>query len=112
MSTPPDEEQVLWTDGVSRLTVEALDAAERGQWDRVEACYQERAKWFRHNRVSPNFAQALLAMDATVIERATAARAVADHNLAQMLTTQRQWKTLSTASRESAPVGGRLDRHS
>lgn len=110
MHKPPDEEVILWTEGVSRLTVEALDAAERGQWEKVEACYLERAKWFRHHHVSSNLAQALLAMDAAVMERAAAAHAAAGQSLAQMVVARKQWRSLSSVSVEGAPVGRHLSR--
>ncbi len=107
---PPDDKSVAWTDGISRLTVEALDAAERGHWDKVQACYHERATWLGHNYVSSNLAQALLAMDARVTAVAQAARAAIEQELAQTQTAHRQWKTLSATLGDTGSVGHQLDR--
>ncbi len=106
---PPADQPVPWTDGISRLTVEALEAAERGQWDRVEACYRERETWFRHNHVSSNLAQALLAMDTAVLERVTVAHAAVGQALFQAVNVHKQWRTIAGATGEVAPVGGRLN---
>lgn len=104
-SEPPRE-------GVSRLTIQALEAAERGQWDLVEACYQAREQWFRENPVSPNLAQALLAMDTVVMERVAAAHAAVGQALSSAVTVHKQWRTIADSTGESVAVGRRLNAQS
>ncbi|MFO0775935.1 MAG: hypothetical protein U0172_14850 [Nitrospiraceae bacterium] len=115
MPTPGDESagangSAASREGVSQLTVRALEAAERGRWDEVEACYQAREAWFRDNPVSPNLARALLAMDQAVMERVSAAQAATGQALTQALTVHRQWRTISASIVEpTTAIGRRLD---
>ena len=97
-------------EGVSRLTVQALDAAERGQWERVRACYDARADWLQHTHVSANLANALLELDARVMEQVSAAHTATGHALAEARVAQKRFKALSHTVHEAAPVGQRVNR--
>ncbi|GKS59169.1 hypothetical protein YTPLAS18_26960 [Nitrospira sp.] len=110
MPTLRDREGEHDREGISRLTVEALDAAERGQWDRVQACYEARASRLHHKHVSANLAHALLALDARVMEQVNAAQAATGHALAEARAAQKRWKTLSNTIHETVPIGKRVDR--
>jgi hypothetical protein len=102
----------IWTDGIGRLTIEALEAAERGDWDRVSTCYDARRLWFKNNFVMPNLAHALLAMDETIMARARVAQAALHQLLVEAATARSRWKSLSSTIANNRPVGGQLDRHS
>ena len=110
MPTPRDKDGEYPGDGVSRLTVQALDAAERGQWERVQACYEARDSWLHHNHVSANLAHALLDLDARVMEHVSAAHAATGHALAEARSAQKRWKALSHSVHESVPIGNRVNR--
>lgn len=109
---PPDDSPGPRSEGVSRLTIQALEAAEQGQWDLVEACYEARAEWFRVNPVSPNLAQALLAMDAAVMERVAAAHAATGQALSSAVTVHKQWRTIADSTVDTMAVGQRLNARS
>lgn len=99
-----------WTDGIGRLTVEALEAAERGDWDRVSACYDARRTWFKHNHVMPNLACALLAMDETIMARALVAKAALHQLLVEAAAARSLWKSFSSTLVDGRSVGRQLDR--
>lgn len=101
-----------WTDGIGRLTIEALEAAERADWDRVSACYGARRAWFKSNFVMPNLAQALLAMDQTIMARVRVAQAALHQLLVEATAARSRWKSLSSTITDNRQVGGQLDRHS
>jgi len=101
-----------WTDGIGRLTVEALEAAESGDWERVSACYDARRAWFTHNIVMSNLAHALLAMDEAIIARARVAQAALHQQLVEAQAARSRWKSYSSTIMDCRPVGEQLDRRS
>ena len=54
---------------VEQLTQEALDAAQKGRWDQVIACYARRTQHGSLKEVSPETAKKLLACDQWMVER-------------------------------------------
>lgn len=101
-----------WTDGIGRLTVEALEAAEQGDWERVSACYDARRAWFTHNVVMPNLAHALLAMDEAIMTRARVAQAALHQQLVDAQAARSRWKSYFSTIMDGRPVGEQLDRRS
>jgi hypothetical protein len=65
------------------LTARAVEAAEGGRWDVVQACYQQRARVLADAQ-QPACAARLSAMDQRVAERARLVQAVVAHALADV----------------------------
>ncbi len=95
---------------VGRLTEQALSAAERGEWDLVAACYDERAKHLQDALLTPQLARTLLDWDTAVAERAALAQRAAGRALTDVTAMHRQWKALSHHVGDGPHVGERLNR--
>jgi hypothetical protein len=92
------------------LSREALDAAERGRWDRVEACYQRRGRLFATTTPSPLLAQRLRDLDRMVAERARIAKAAVEQLMAEATATRRRLDRFASRLDDSKQPSHRVDR--
>ena len=75
-------------------TLAAVQAAERGQWDRVEECYQEREAAMSRAVLSHDQIEGLLAVDRRIQAQALVAKAALAEQLRQSFATRMRLKGL------------------
>ncbi|MBH0198473.1 MAG: hypothetical protein HP497_03520 [Nitrospira sp.] len=79
---------------VEGWTLAAAGAAERGEWDRVEECYQEREAAMSRAVLSQNQIERMLAVDRRIQAQVFIARAAVAEQLRQSFATRLRLKTL------------------
>lgn len=90
------------------LTLAAVRAAERGQWDRVEECYQERETAMSRVVLSHDQIERLLAVDRRIQAQALVAKAALAEQLRQSFTTRIMLKGLRAGIGEPGGDSGTL----
>src|ERR687898_584971 len=78
-----------WEDTTETLTLQALQAAEAGQWNTVDLCYQRRGELFRTHDVSCSLARRLHSLDARIHERLRMATMAIQHLLTEVAAKRR-----------------------
>lgn len=78
-----------WEEMAEKVTQQAIEAAEEGQWGRVDLCYQERAELFRAKTVSLSLGQRLHVLDRRVHDRLRMAMMTAQHLLVEVASKRR-----------------------
>lgn len=78
-----------WELSAHALTQQAVQAAEEGQWNVVDACYRQRAELFRTNEVSDSLAGCLSDLDKYVHEKLRLAAMTVQHLLAEIASKRR-----------------------
>ncbi|MBS0168844.1 MAG: hypothetical protein JSR62_00700 [Nitrospira sp.] len=96
-ATPSDDLRTI-----ELLTQQALDAAQSGDWDRVDACYEARGERLAGCRMDRVIAQRLLAADDQVRAAILVAQAGLSSQLAEAAQTRRHLRRL----RECQGQGG------
>lgn len=79
---------------VEGWTLAAAGAAERGEWDRVEECYQEREAAMSRAVLSQNQIERMLAVDRRIQAQVCIARAAVAEQLRQSFATRLRLKGL------------------
>ena len=79
---------------VEGWTLAAAGAAERGEWDRVEECYQEREAAMSRAVLSQNQIERMLAVDRRIQAQVFIARAAVAEQLRQSFATRLRLKGL------------------
>ena len=79
---------------LERVTAAAARAAEQGQWDRVEECYQEREAAMSRVALSREQIERLLAIDRQIQAQALVAKTVLAEQLRQSFDTRLRLKKL------------------
>ncbi|MCC2643014.1 MAG: hypothetical protein K0S45_3427 [Nitrospira sp.] len=91
---------------IERLTQQALEASQAGDWEKVDACYTEREASLKTCLLDPSVAQRLLAID----ERIRAAVLVAQAGIAGLLADnarmRRELRRLADVSRQAPATSG------
>ncbi len=87
---------------IERLTIQALEAARAGDWDRVDACYTARGISLAACRVDRIFAQELLTMDEQVRSAIKVAQAGISGLLADAAQVRRHLRQLRESSGQLA----------
>ncbi|MDR4480335.1 MAG: hypothetical protein R3B37_11405 [Nitrospira sp.] len=87
---------------IELLTIQALEAARAGNWDRVDACYTERGISLAVCRVDRTFAQELLTMDEEVRTAILVAQAGLSGLLADAVQVKRHLRQLRENSGQLA----------
>lgn len=103
--SPSDER--LW-----RLTILALDAAERGDWTSVQTCYREREAQLALASASGAVADRLLEADAVIKDKLGLAKAAIGQLLSETATVRRQMARMDGRDGGSVRVGVTFDRES
>lgn len=78
-----------WELSAQALTQQAVQAAEEGRWNVVDACYRQRAELFRTNEVSGSLAGRLGDLDKYVHEKLRLAAMTVQHLLAEIASKRR-----------------------
>lgn len=89
-------------------TLAAARAAEQGQWDRVEACYQEREAAMSRVVLSQEQIERLLAVDRRIQAQALVAKTALAEQLRQSFATRLRLKGLRSGISESGGDAGTL----
>jgi hypothetical protein len=87
-------------------TLAAARAAEQGQWDRVEECYQEREAAMSRVVLSQDQIERLLAVDRRIQAQALVAKAALAEQLRQSFSTRMRLKGLRSGAGESEGDSG------
>ena len=72
---------LAWEQNLRTLTKQAGQAAELGQWDRVEECYRLRSEHLRDHPIPPTLATDLTVLDQVVETRIVTVRAAVQSQL-------------------------------
>ena len=88
------------------VTLAAAQAAEQGQWDRVEECYQEREGKLRGVVLSQDQIERLLAIDRRIQAQAFVARAAVAEQLRRSFATRLTLKELRSGIGEPESGSG------
>ena len=91
---------------LERMTAAAARAAEQGQWDRVEECYQEREAAMSRVVLSHVQIERLLAVDRRITEQALVAKTALAEQLRQSFTARMRLKGLRSGIGESGGDSG------
>jgi hypothetical protein len=78
-----------WEDTAETLTLQAVQAAEEGQWNTVGLCYQRRGELFRTHDISRLLARRLQLLDARIHERLRMATMAIQHLLTEVASKRR-----------------------
>ncbi len=93
---------------VEGWTLAAAGAAERGQWDRVEECYQEREAAMNQAVLSHDQIEWMLAVDRRIQAQVFVARAAIAEQLRQSFATRLRLKGLRSGIGELGGSSGTL----
>lgn len=93
---------------VEGWTLAAARAAEQGQWDRVEECYQEREAAMSGVMLSHDQIERLLAVDRRIQTQVSVARAAVAEQLRQSFATRLRLKGLRSGIGELEDSSGML----
>ena len=91
---------------IVRLTMTAIEAAERGQWDTVMQCYTERGVLLRTTQTSARETEELLRLDKQIHARVHTAQVVLASLLSEATATRQRLQGLHQrlGGQPSAPV--------
>lgn len=93
---------------VEGWTLAAAEAAERGQWDRVEECYQEREAAMSRAVLSQDQIERILSVDRRIQAQVSVARAAVAEQLRQSFATRLRLKGLRSGIGELGGSSGML----
>lgn len=102
------DESGLQPGELERLTLQAVYAAERGDWDTVEACVERRGVLIQSRVLSRGARDRVLALDVRLIELAAQAKTAIGVLLMEAGQTRRKLQQLQQGHTGSDPGGSRL----
>ncbi|CAE6776520.1 MAG: hypothetical protein H8K06_21145 [Nitrospira sp.] len=102
-TTPRDDFHII-----ELLTTQALEAAQCGDWDRVDACYDARARGLASCKIDRACAQRILAVDDRVREAILVAQAGLSSLLADAAQARRHLRRLRESHGQHEPEHGTL----
>lgn len=103
-TAPPDD-----LHSIKLLTQQALDAAQSGDWDRVDACYEVRGQKLAGCRMDRTIAQRLMTMDDQVRAAILVAQAGLSSQLADAAQARRHLRRLRECQGQGGVPPGMID---
>ena len=96
------------TFSIEQLTTQALESAQAGDWDRVDACYTARGLGLAAGKVDRTVAQRLVAIDEQVRASILVAQAAISGQLADAAQVTRHLRRLRESSGQLVPESGTI----